>query len=277
MEIKELETDLFDSVETLIQKISLEPVDGDTAVIILKIHNPAFQTDEKSFNLKILGKTMVQHLKSAFPNCPVKEIETDMKSDILSTITPHLTDKKWTAVFYADTPLLERKTFLNILDYVQVKNLDALKLERGFVFKTETLKNSNHIFFSPEEHKFSQENFLSVFNMEQLEIATKILQNRILSFHQQNGVLIVDKQSTHIDSTSVIGKNVVIEPNTFILGNSIIEDGCTIGPNATIINSKIQNGTTISHAYVENSEISKKMKIMPFTSIINGVKKWVLK
>ena len=42
MEIKELETDLFDSVETLIQKISLEPVDSDTSVIILKIHNLNF-------------------------------------------------------------------------------------------------------------------------------------------------------------------------------------------------------------------------------------------
>ncbi len=273
MEIKELETELFDSVETLVQKISLEPVDGDAAVIILKIHNPAFQTDEKSYNIKILGKTMVEHLKNAFPSCPITEVETDMKSDILSTITPHLTNKKWTAVFYADTPLLERKTFLNILDYVQVKNIDAIKLERGYVFKTETLKNSGHIFFTPDELKFSQDNFLSVFNMEQLEIATQILQNRILSFHQQNGVLIASKQSTHIDAGVLIGKNVVINPNTFILGNSIIEDGCIIGPNATIINSKIQSKTTLNHAYVENSEISKKMQIMPFSSIINGVKK----
>ena len=273
MEIKELETDLFDSVETLIQKISLEPVDSDTSVIILKIHNPAFQTEEKSFNLKILGKKMVDWLKPAFASCPIKEVETDMKADILSTIKPHLTDKKWTAVFYADTPLLERKTFLNILDYVQVKNIDALKLERGYIFNTEFLKNASHVFFSVEEQKFSQDNFLSVFNMEQLELATQLFKNRILSTHQQNGVQIVDKTTTYIDSDVEIGKNVVIFPNTTILGNCAIEDFVSLGPNCTIKNSKIKKQSTLSHCYVENSEIKEKTTIKPFSSVINGVKK----
>ena len=273
MEIKELETDLFDSVETLIQKISLEPVDSDTSVIILKIHNPAFQTDEKSYNLKLLGKTMVEWLKQIFGSCPIKEIETDQKADILSTIKPHLTNKKWTAVFYADTPLLERKTFLNILDYVQVKNINALKLERGYVFNTEFLKQSNHIFFEPEEQKFSQEGFLSVFNMEKLEYATQVLKTRIIAFHQQNGVQIVDKNSTYIDNDANIGKNVIIYPNTIISGNSTIEDGVHLGPNCTIINSTVKKKNSLANCFIENSEIKEKTTVKPFSSIINGVKK----
>ena len=273
MEIKELETDLFDSVETLIQKISLEPVDSDTSVIILKIHNPTFQTAEKSYNLNILGKKMVDWLKEAFASCPIKEIETDMKADILSTIKPHLSEKKWTAVFYADTPLLERKTFLNILDYVQVKNLNALKLERGYVFNTEFLKNANHILFDVAEQKFSTDNFLSVFNMEQLEMATQILKNRILAHHQQNGVQIVDKISTYIDGDAEIGKNVIIYPNTTILGNCEIGDFVSLGPNCTIKNSKIQKNNNLSHCYIENSDIKENTAIKPFSSIINGVKK----
>lgn len=273
MEIKELETDLFDSVETLIQKISLEPVDNDTSVIILKIDNPAFQTEEKSYNLNILGKKMVDWLKPAFGSCPIKEIETDMKADIISTIKPHLDDKKWTAVFYADTPLLERKMFLNILDYAQVKNINALKLERGYVFNTEFLKNASHVFFSVDEQKFESDNFLSVFNMEQLEIATQILKNRILAFHQQNGVQIVDKASTYIDADAEIGKNVIINPNTMILGHSVIEDCVQLGPNCTIKDSKIKKNNTLSHCYIENSEIKEKTNIKPFSSVINGVKK----
>ena len=273
MEIKELETDLFDSVETLIQKISLEPVDSDTSVIILKIHNPAFQTEEKSFNLNILGKKMVDWLKQAFSSCPIKEIETDMKADIISTIKPHLTDKKWTAVFYADTPLLERKTFLNILDYVQVKNIDALKLERGYIFNTEFLKNASHVFFSVEEQKFAPDNFLTVFNMEQLELATNILKNRILTSLQQNGVQIVDKATTYVDGDAEIGKNVVIYPNTTILGPCVISDHVVLGPNCTIKNSKIGKQNTLTHCYIENSEIKEKTAVKPFSSIINGVKK----
>lgn len=273
MEIKELETDLFDSVETLIQKISLEPVDSDTSVIILKIHNPAFQTIEKSYNLKLLGKTMVEWLTKSFGSCPIKELETDMKADILSTIKPHLSNKKWTAVFYADTPLLDRKTFLNILDYAQVKNIDALKLERGYIFNTEFLKKATHLFFETDEQKFSPEAFLSVFNMEKLEYATQILKNRILAFHQQNGVQIVDKNSTYIDGDAEIGKNVIIYPNTTISGASIIEDGVQLGPNCTIVDSKIKKNNKLFNCYIENSEIKEKTTIKPFSSVINGVKK----
>ena len=109
--------------------------------------------------------------------------------------------------------------------------------------------------------------------MEQLELATQILKNRILSTHQQNGVQIVDKTTTYIDSDVEIGKNVVIFPNTTILGNCAIEDFVSLGPNCTIKNSKIKKQSTLSHCYVENSEIKEKTTVKPFSSVINGVKK----
>lgn len=273
MEIKEIETNLFDDVETLIKNIQFEPVDKDVAVIILKIHNPSFQTTEKSFNLKVMGKSMLDWIKLAFDTCPLKEIETDMKSDILSTIKPHLTNKKYTAVFYSDTPLLERRTFLNIMDWIQVKRMNVLKLERGYVFNTEFIKSCEHIYSGTEEHVFSKEDFLTVFNMSQLEIAGQILKNRIINYHQQNGVQILDKNTTFIDADVEIGKNVIIYPNNMILGESVIEDNAIIGPFCTIKQSKIGANSKISNCYLENSEVKKNTNLSPFTTILNGVKK----
>ena len=273
MVIKEAETELFESIESLVQKISLEPVDSDVAVIILKIHNPSLQTTEKSYNLKIMGKRIIDWLKLSFGSCPILEIETDMKADILSTIKPVLTEKKWTAVFYADTPLLERKTFLNILDYAIVKQTKVLKLERGYVFNTEYLKTCEHLISEFEEHKFSTDNFLSVFNMTELEKANQILKNRIILFHQQNGVQILDKNSCFIDFDVKIGKDVIIYPSTTICGDTTIDDNVCVGPNVTIVSSLIHKNNNLKNCYIENSEIKEKTTLKPFSSVINGVKK----
>ena len=271
MEIKEADVDLFEDIETLIQKIELEPVDKDVNVIILKIHNPAFQTDEKSYNLNLLGRKMIDWVKLAFNN-NITEIETDMKSDIISVIKPHLTENKYTAIFYADTPLLERKVFLNIMDYMQVKRLEALKLERGYVFLTDFLKNSNHL-QTIATCDLYKESFLTVFNMAQLELANQILKNKIISNHQQKGVLIIDKNSTYIEADVQIGKNVIIYPNNSLIGTTSIGDNVIIEPCCTIKSSVIEKNNILKNSYIENSEIKENTKIKPFSYILNGVKK----
>ncbi|MBR1925472.1 MAG: hypothetical protein IJ837_01290 [Clostridia bacterium] len=271
MEIKEADVDFLEDIETLIQKIELEPVDKDVHIIILKIHNPALLTDEKSYNLNLMGKKMIDWVKLAFSG-NITEIETDMKSDIISTIKPHLTENKYTAIFYADTPLLDRKTFLNIMDYMQIKRFEALKLERGYVFLTDYLKNSEHL-QSINSCDLFKENFLTVFNMNQLELANQILKNKIISSHQQKGVLIVDKNSTYIESDVKIGKNVIIYPNNAIMGESEIGDNVVIEPFCTIKSSKIHKNSVLKNCYIENSEIKEKSNIKPFSYILNGVKK----
>ena len=271
MQIKETELELFDSVESLLEKIQSQPLDEDVLVCLLKIHNPALLTKEKSFDLKIWGKTLTDWTKLAFKNAEIIEIETDMSFDILSLIKPHLKKQKWTAVFYADTPLLERKTFLSILDYAKTKNLSAIKLERGYVFKTEDIKNIDSACFDKPSFDFG-DNFLTIFNLEQFEKATQILKNRILSFHQQNGVLIMDKNTTFVDGDVEIEKNVVIEPNVTILGNTKICEGAHIGSFCYIKNSTIGKNAQMTFCHIENAKIKDGEKLKPFTDK-NGDKK----
>lgn len=273
MEIREIDRDLFGNVESLLESIKREPVDSDVDVIVLKINNPALQTTKNTYDLKILGKSLLEWVKLAFNECPVSEVVCDMKSDILSVVKPHLKNKKYTAVFYADTPLLERRTFLNILDFVQAKRMNVCKLERGYVFVTDYVKTAERIFATTEQHDFGKENFLSVFNMTQLEYAGQILRNRVLAYHEQNGVQFLDKTSTFVDADVTIGKNVVIFPNNIITGQSVIEDGATIGAFCTIASSKIGKNVSINSSYIENSEIKENSKITPYTVIVNGEKK----
>lgn len=273
MEIRTIDRDFSGSVESLWEKIQRDPVDSDVAVIILKIHNPAIMTDRKSYELMLWGKTLTQWLKLAFDTCPVTEVVCDMGSDILSTIRPHLGEKKYTAVFYCDSPLLQRKTFLNILDWVQTKKLNVCKLERGFVFVTDYIRTAEKIYAATEPHDFGKEDFFTVFNLQQLHGAGQILRNRILNFHQQNGVQIVDAATTFIDADVTIGANVTLFPNTVLMGQCEIGDNVTVEPFCTIKSSKIGNGATLASCYIESSEIAEKAQVKPFTTIIGGVTK----
>lgn len=275
MEYRTADKELFGNVESLLESIKREPVDSDVAVVILKINNPSLQTKRNTYDLELFGKSLLEWVKLAFGSCPTVEVCCDMNTDVLSAIKPHLGGKKYTAVFYADTPLLQRRTFLNILDWVQTKRMNVCKLERGFVFVTEYAKTAEKIYAITEPHDFGKEDFLTVFNMAMLENAGQILKQRILNYHKQNGVMFIDEKTTFIDADVTIGKDVVIYPNNIIQGATIIEDNCVIQPFSNIVSSKIGNNSCIISSYIEKSEIAPNSKILPFTTIIDGeIKKW---
>ena len=272
MEIRTSDIELFVSVESLIESLKRDPIDNDVDVIVLKINNPALFC-EKSYDLEILGKSLTNWVKLAFDQCPITEVVCDMSADIISSIKPHLKNKKYTAVFYADTPLLQRRTFLNILDWVQTKKMNVCKLERGWVFVTDFIKNAEKIFTTTEAHDFGKEDFLTVFNLSNFELAGQILKDRIINFHQQNGVQILDRKTTFIDADVSIEKNAVIYPNNIISGSTIIEEGAKIESFCTIKNSRIGKNSVVSSSYIEKSDIKENSKIAPFSCIINGNKK----
>ena len=55
------------------------------------------------------------------------------------------------------------------------------------------------------------------------------------------GIKVIDPQTTYIDkSVKITGKGIEIHPNTFIKGETEINDNCTIGPKSYLNNSKIE-------------------------------------
>jgi bifunctional UDP-N-acetylglucosamine pyrophosphorylase / glucosamine-1-phosphate N-acetyltransferase len=58
----------------------------------------------------------------------------------------------------------------------------------------------------------------------------------------EEGVTILDPNTTFIDSTVKIGQDTIIGPFTCIHGKTVIGSGCEIGPNSYIKNGNIKNG-----------------------------------
>lgn len=80
-------------------------------------------------------------------------------------------------------------------------------------------------------------------------------------------VKIIDPNSTYIDSSCKIGKNTVIYPNNFILGDSSIGKNNVILEGNHIENSIILNDNKIVDSFITNSKIGSFNNIGPYSRI----------
>lgn len=240
---------------------------NNVAVIILQVNNPVFKV-EKPYELKLLGKAMCQWVFMAAADYKPKQVPYNMEEDILEAIKPHLTDSKYTAVLFSDTPLLKAKTLDEIIDYAKVKKVGVVKLTRGYVFETEFVKNAETL-YSAQPQYFDEEDFMTVYNYKQLTFIESILKTRILGFHMKRGVRITEPDSTTIEA------EVTIEEGTIIYGGNRIYGTCYIGknvkllPNNYIKNSIIDDNSKILYSVIENSKIPPNSNIGPFEKIIH--------
>ena len=113
-----------------------------------------------------------------------------------------------------------------------------------------------------------------------LEQATQMMTKRTLNKYMENGVTIVDANCTWIDPKTVIGKDTIIYPSTYIEGYNKIGNNCKVGPfahlrgdvtiedNVKIGNfvevkkSQIKSNTNACHlTYIGDSEIGSNVNV----------------
>lgn len=84
-----------------------------------------------------------------------------------------------------------------------------------------------------------------------------------------NGVTLIDPDTTYIDPDVIIGQDTIIWPNTYIQGDSTIGEDCVLGPNTIIRNATIGNGCRIVQATVERVLVEDGQQIGPFSHIFD--------
>ena len=243
---------------------------GDFDVIILKINNPAFKlTNKNSYDISILGKSMLEWVKNAVNEYNVCEVECDATSSIFEVTKPYLKNSKYTIILYVDTPLITKNTINDILTYVTSKGLKVCKLNRGFVFDTQYLKTCEKI-YSLNTYSFNEQDFMPAVNMEELNKITAILQYRINQFHMSNGVQLIKPETLIIEADVVIGNNVVIYPFNELRGECVIGNNVTLYSNNSIVNSIIFDNCQIEKSVINASVVKSNCNIMPFCNIFNN-------
>ena len=101
----------------------------------------------------------------------------------------------------------------------------------------------------------------------QLATAYEILQKRVKEKWMLAGVTLMDPTSITIDETVELQSDVIIEPQTHLRGNTVIQAGSHIGPGSLIENSQLSENVTVQYSVIINSTVQAGSRIGPYTHL----------
>ncbi len=120
-------------------------------------------------------------------------------------------------------------------------------------------------------HKYiceDTEQILGVNSRVELAEAHRSLQTRKNKELMLEGITLLQPESITIEKTVSIGKDTVVYPNTYISGKTVIAEGCSIGPNVIINNSRINENVIISpFSMIMDAEILANKKVPAYSNI----------
>ncbi len=253
--------DFLEEPQTLTCAKNSEWVKEETLVIILR-------TDGKiSSDFELCGKKMIEWVELATSFCKHKIIAQPSEEDFLQTVKREGEGFSYVAVFYSDTPMLEKSTFLEIMDHFSKNRMNVLKLKRGYVFRGEFLQNAKMI-LSTQVEDFGRDDFVAVDNAQSAALAFKMLNRRILGYHKSRGVMLFGENTIFVDADVEIEEGVVIHPNNILKGQTVIEKGVILESGNVIENSIVCENAVVGQSVLKNSKVGVGKKVGPFEKLV---------
>ena len=93
---------------------------------------------------------------------------------------------------------------------------------------------------------------------------------RILLAHLHAGVTIEDPDATWIDADVELAADVTLAPGTSLRGATSVGAGSVIGPNTTLIDSRLGERVTAPHSYLVECEVADGGTVGPFAYLRPG-------
>ena len=239
-------------------------INDEVLVVVVKVDKTEFSS--KFSDIEICGKSVLQW--AMMPTCGKQQVVIENGSDqeIIDRLKGLNTNKKYIFLQYSDAPYLEKNTFNRILEYFSMRQFNVMGLPRGFVVKTDYLKNLLDLNFSTRK-EFGDKDFVQIKTSQDLTDFYDFARNRILNYHRQNGVVLLGNNIC-IDADVEVGFGSVIYENNSIKGQTYIGENVVLRQNNLIIDSIIENGCEISNSYIEKSKVKENMIVGPCAKII---------
>ncbi|MDO8886301.1 bifunctional UDP-N-acetylglucosamine diphosphorylase/glucosamine-1-phosphate N-acetyltransferase GlmU [Candidatus Oleimmundimicrobium sp.] len=113
---------------------------------------------------------------------------------------------------------------------------------------------------------------LGINSRRQQAEADKIMRRRIIYRLMDEGVTFIDPDLVFIGPDVVVGKDTIVYPLTFLEGETLIGEGCEIGPSVRLINTIVGKSVKIKNAIIKESVIEDEADLGPFCSVREGTK-----
>lgn len=139
---------------------------------------------------------------------------------------------------------------------------------KGEYYLTDTIKILSGAGYKLESYQIEDEDeVLGVNSKAQLAQAGKILRDRKNLELMDDGVILIDPETTYIEEQVKIGEDTVIYPNVIIQGETEIGKNCKILGNTRIENSVIADNVKIESSLIEQSRLEEGVTVGPFAHL----------
>jgi bifunctional UDP-N-acetylglucosamine pyrophosphorylase/glucosamine-1-phosphate N-acetyltransferase len=130
-------------------------------------------------------------------------------------------------------------------------------------YLTDIVKDGAFAYVAEDEYEF-----IGINDRKALADASKYIYKKINERHMLNGVTIIDPESTYIDESVVIERDVVIYPNTYLQGETVVKERVVIYPGVRIVDSIIEEGCEIKdNTLIEKSFVGSNSSVGPMAHL----------
>lgn len=109
--------------------------------------------------------------------------------------------------------------------------------------------------------------FSGVNNRWQLAEVNAVKKIEILKAHAENGVTIVDPESTVIEALVEIAPDVTLHPNTVLSGTTKIGEGSEVGPNSWVKSSQVGANCRVFMSHLDQAVMRDGSRCGPFANL----------
>ncbi len=104
-----------------------------------------------------------------------------------------------------------------------------------------------------------------------LAAAEAILRRRINAAHMRAGVTLQDPDTTRIEDTVTLGRDVTLEPGVILRGQTRVADGVTVGAYSVVTDSVLEAGAVVKpHSVLEGARVGAGSDVGPFARLRPG-------
>lgn len=100
----------------------------------------------------------------------------------------------------------------------------------------------------------------------------KLMQRRINTAWMRAGVTMDDPESAWVDVTVRLARDVVLRPNTYLQGATVVGESAQVGPEATLIDTSVEAGATVIRAHCVQAEIGPECSVGPYAYLRPGTR-----
>ena len=113
-----------------------------------------------------------------------------------------------------------------------------------------------------------EQSFQGINTRVELAAVTARMRQQINERHMLAGVTFIDPNTTYIEAEVEIGADTIIYPNCYLMGKTVIGNGCQLEPNVKIIDSSIGDRVTIKMGTViAESLVAAEAQLGPYSHL----------